>query len=141
MIQNKLLNNVNNLSNCDYVPNGSTALFDAIGDTVNWFRNEKNVLMVIVTDGQENASKKYNRSEINAMIEDKKKHNDWSYVYLSSDLSTELQGNNLGLKTSYYTSNCQVVQDKFGDFVGKKLSSALTNYRKKGVSVQSQLNK
>lgn len=138
-ITNRLLTNVQALSYSDYDPSGSTALYDAIGSTIDWFRNEKDVLMVIVTDGQENASKKYTRLQINKMIDEKKEKNNWTYVYLSSDLNTEIQGNNMGLQQSHYTSNCCVQQNNFGKFIGKSLNSAITGYRKGGVSVQSQL--
>jgi len=117
VITNKLLTNVDNLSYADYNPSGSTALYDAIGDTINWFRNEKDVLMVIVTDGQENASKRYTRTQINQMIDEKKEKNAWTYVYLSSDLNTQMQGNNIGLQQSQYTSNCCVRQDNYGKFI------------------------
>ena len=60
---NSPLENVNFLTPEDYVPSGTTALYDAIGSTINWFRNEKDVLMVIITDGQENASKKWQQIE------------------------------------------------------------------------------
>ena len=46
IIINKLLTNVHELSYSDYNPSGSTALYDAIGSTIDWFRNEKDVLMV-----------------------------------------------------------------------------------------------
>lgn len=139
VIVNKLLSNVNSLTNRDYVPSGSTALYDAIGKTIDRFRNEKNVLMVIITDGQENASRQYSRNQINKMINDKKINNDWTYVYLSSDLSTEIQGDNIGLKKSTYTSNCQVNKTLYGNFIGQNLNNAISKYRKDGVSVQSQI--
>lgn len=140
MITNKLLTNIQMISYSDYMPSGSTALYDAIGNTINWFKNEKNVLMVIVTDGQENASKKYTKSQINQMIDEMKEKNSWTYVYLSSDLNTEIQGNNIGLKQSNYTSNCRIDQNNYGKFIGRTLNSAITGCRKTGISVQSQLN-
>ena len=75
MVKNKNLNDMTNLKSTDYIPSGTTALYDAIGDTVNWFKNEKDVLMVIVTDGADNASKKYTRRDIENMIEEKKRNN------------------------------------------------------------------
>lgn len=137
---NQLLDNVDLLSYNDYHPDGATALYDAIGDTIDWFRNEKDVLMVIVTDGEENASNKYTRTQINKMIDQKKSQNGWTYVYLSSDRNTELQGDGLGLQRSSYASNCCVSQNNFGAFIGNSLNSAIGGYRKKGISVQSQLN-
>lgn len=139
IIVNKSLSNVNNVTEYDYTPSGSTALYDAIGKTIERFRNEKDVLMVIVTDGQENASKTYTKNQINKMINEKKTNNNWSYVYLSCDLSTELQGNNIGLNTSAYASNCQVNKNHYGSFIGNNLNSAITNYRKNGISIQSQI--
>lgn len=139
VIINKSLANIRSLTQEDYTPSGSTALYDAIGNTITRFRNEKNVLMVIVTDGQENASKRYTRNQINSMINEKKINNNWTYVYLSSDLSTEIQGNNIGLQNSAYTSNCQINKNSYGDFIGNNLCAAIKNYRMNGTSVQSQI--
>ena len=141
VIKNKNLNDTTVLTNGDYTPSGPTALYDAIGDTINWFRNESDVLMVIVTDGQENSSKQYTKCQVHELIDEKKNTKNWSYVYLSSDLETYTQGNNIGFKKSSYSSNCAVNQRSFGRFVAGSLNSAIGNYRSKGISVQSQLNK
>ena len=124
----------------DYVPSGSTALYDAIGSTINRFRNEKDVLMVIITDGQENASRKYNKSYVNEKIEQMKSKNGWTYVYLSCDISTFQQGQNIGFNNSNFSSN--VVRDvkSYGDFLSNNLNSAIGNYRRQGLSVQQQIN-
>lgn len=137
---NSPLENVNFLTPEDYVPSGTTALYDAIGSTINWFRNEKDVLMVIITDGQENASKKYNKSKISEMIDDKQKNNNWSYVYLSCDLGTFEQGNNIGLQKSCMTSNCVIDKEDYGDYIAKNVSGAISKCRRTGETVQSQLN-
>lgn len=141
VVKNKNLNDMTNLKSTDYIPSGTTALYDAIGDTINWFKNEKDVLMVIVTDGADNASKKYTKRDIGNMIEEKKRNNNWSYVYLSNDLNTFNQGNNMGLAQSSFSTNCVADQGNYGDFIGNKLNSAISNFRKGGISVQSQLNR
>lgn len=140
VIKNKPLEDIGLLNSEDYKPNGSTALYDCIGDTIEWFRNEKDVLLVIVTDGQENASRSFSKSEVTRMIEDKKKNNGWTYVYLSNDLNTSAQGDGIGFKQSLYATNVVVEQQNFGSYVSKKLNSAISNYRTDGVSVQRQLN-
>jgi hypothetical protein len=140
IIKNKNLEQVELLSCNDYKPSGSTALFDAIGSTVNWFRYESDVLMVIVTDGLENASKDYNRSMINQMLEEKKVHRNWSYVYLSNNLENAGQGLSMGIGTNAFCSNVVVNQDSYGSYISSKLNVAIGNLRSKGVSVQSQLN-
>jgi hypothetical protein len=140
VIKNKNLNDISLLDSTDYIPSGTTALYDAIGDTIEWFGNEKDVLMVIITDGMNNASKKYSLSQITSMIEQKKREKNWSYVYLGCDISTEKQGNVMGFTNSVYSANCNVNQSEYGNFIGAKLNNAISNFRTKGVSVQSQLN-
>ena len=139
IVNDKPLTKVHLLDYEDYTPSGTTALYDAIGQTIKRFNNDDDVLMVIVTDGQENSSREYSRSRINEMIDAKKRNNNWSYVYLSSDLNTELQGNSIGLQRSAYSSNCQVEQKHFGSFIGNNLNAAITNCRRTGKTVQSQI--
>jgi len=141
VIKNKHLNNIRKLSENDYQPNATTALYDAIGDTINWFRNERDVLMVIVTDGQENSSRRYNKTMVTNMIEDKKRFNNWSYVYLSNDLDTFAQGDNIGLHKSKFASNCLKDKYEYSQFLSKDLNGAIKNYRQYNMSVQDQLNK
>lgn len=139
-IKNKDLKEISALELEDYKPDRSTALYDAIGNTVEWFRYEKDVLMVIVTDGQENASKRYTKDVITKMLDEKQKNRNWSYVYLSNDLKTAAQGDSIGLKESSWSSNQMVSQSAFGDYCSNKLNSAISNYRRTGLSVQKQLN-
>ena len=140
VVENIHLDDVRNIKTTEYNPQGPTALYDAIGDTINWFRNEQDVLMVIVTDGAENSSKVYKKHDISKMIKDKETKNNWTYVYLSCDLNTFDQGNNIGLNMSNNTSNLIMDQHRYGDFVSQNLNSAIKNYRKNGQSVQKQLN-
>jgi len=140
-MENVSLEHTNMLTTEDYNPSGSTALYDAIGSTINRFRNERDVLMVIITDGQENASKKFDKQYVSTKLDEKKKYNNWSYVYLSCDLNTFQQGNDMGLVNNAHSSNVQMVAESYGSFISKNLNKAVTNYRQNGMSVQSQLNK
>lgn len=83
----------------DYTPNGCTALNDAIGTMIDKFSDEKNVCFVVITDGEENASKKYTGILIREKI-DGKKEKGWNFIYLSSDLKTATQGTCLGVRSS-----------------------------------------
>jgi len=81
----------NNLIN--YWPDGMTALYDAIGMSVNnilKFANEEinndqaTVVVVIITDGHENASIKYTYRQIQSMIKDFDLLDNWTFSYLSN---------------------------------------------------------
>jgi Mg-chelatase subunit ChlD len=141
VVKNKLLPDTKYITTEDYNPLGSTALYDAIADTINWFKNEKNVLMIIVTDGQENASRYYSKRDVYNMIENKKKRDEWSFVYLSNDLRTAEQGEHIGLSNSLNSSNCILNPNDYGDFVSNELNTAIKNYRRTGMSIQRQLKR
>jgi len=70
---------VENITYDVWYPRGTTALFDAIGKTINTVIANRNklgsekpdkVLVCIVTDGKENASHEYNRDKIKSLIKD-----------------------------------------------------------------------
>jgi uncharacterized protein YegL len=74
-----------------YVPRGNTALLDAIGRAMNEhgkrIADEKwadNVIVCILTDGHENASREYRADAIKPMIEHAEK-NGWAFVYLGAN--------------------------------------------------------
>lgn len=79
-----------------YVPCGSTALFDAIGRTINEVKSRisrtedqkkipDNVIVAILTDGEENASTEFNLPQIESMIKKQIEQDQWNFVYLSAD--------------------------------------------------------
>ena len=84
----------------DYIPGGMTSLYDAIGMTFGRMQTEKNVVAVIVTDGIENSSYKFKRSHIMELIRRLEEKNNWKFVYLSSDIDTWNQGNNINLSNN-----------------------------------------
>lgn len=90
------LNEVLDINTKDYYVRGTTALLDAIGITVsntakiqNTLKPEykaSNIIIVIITDGMENASSEYSYNSIKTMIESKKKNNNWEFVFLGANI-------------------------------------------------------
>lgn len=99
------ISSAKNITDSDYQTTGSTALYDAIGLTITKFEHDKNVLMVIVTDGQENASKKFNRKEVFDMVNKHKGVNGWNFIYLSADIDTFDQGTGVGFGSNSMWGN------------------------------------
>jgi len=91
----KLLSAVPNLTRKTYVPRAATPLLDAIGRGINDLEQNLSVMpeeekpahvvMLVVTDGQENASREFTRNQITQMIS-KKQEDGWKFVFLSADL-------------------------------------------------------
>ncbi len=84
------------LSRETFVPRASTPLLDAIGRGINDLEHglseldeemrPKRVVMVIITDGQENASREFNKNQVQKMIKEKQEELNWQFVFLSADL-------------------------------------------------------
>jgi len=85
------------LTIADYRPSGGTALYDAMGKVIEKYANESHVVCCIATDGGENASRNFNRKKILELVSQAKADRQWKFVYLSEDLDTFQQGNNIGL--------------------------------------------
>jgi uncharacterized protein YegL len=84
------------ISDKDYFVEGSTALLDAIGKTINKIGSAQKhtaeehraakVLVVITTDGMENASREYSPLRIKSMVERQKKKYGWEFIFLGANI-------------------------------------------------------
>ena len=77
-----------------YQPAASTPLYDAMGFSFTMlrkvleFKPDHDVLVTILTDGEENASKEYSGRDIKKMIEELKL-NRWTFTYIGTDHDVE----------------------------------------------------
>lgn len=108
VIVNKPIARIKELNNAHYCPNGFTALYDAIGKAIQEtdsqlssvpekLRPDK-VLMIIITDGQENASKEFSSQSIKTLIATHENLLNWGFVYLGAGLKDFTDADLLGLK-------------------------------------------
>lgn len=81
------------LNHDSYQPHGSTALLDAIGSSVNALNlkigkevrdDEASVVVVILTDGYENASRQYSHKQISSMIKELEATGRWTFSYIGA---------------------------------------------------------
>lgn len=83
----------------DYTPGGGTALYDAVGRTIRDLepavRKDDKVLVVVMTDGQENSSHEWNHSGILKLLEDKRKAG-WEFIFLGAGEESWAAGAALG---------------------------------------------
>jgi hypothetical protein len=93
--KNAKIKDVPDLNSKTYRPNGGTALLDTLGDTIKdlgaYFAslNEEDrpskVVFVILTDGEENASRKFNKTQINNLITEHTGTWKWEFVFLGAN--------------------------------------------------------
>ena len=95
----KDINEISYLTEKEYYVRGSTALLDAIGNTINFMDKEKadKVLFIITTDGYENSSCQFNKEQIKEMI---KGHRKWEFMYIGADIDSYSEGQSLGIDKS-----------------------------------------
>jgi len=97
----KDLKDVPMLNNETYHPDLLTPLYDAVGKTINAIDlkkvdKDKSVLIVILTDGQENASKEYNQQKVFNLIKGKQAKG-WTFVFMGADQDAWLASSVLGI--------------------------------------------
>lgn len=118
-------------------PRGMTALYDAIGKTVNTVREAHKklkkkerpdkVLVCVVTDGMENSSREYTQDQIKSLINECEKELDWAFIYLAANQDAFSAGTSFGISggnTYNFTASAAGM-----DNVSMTLNNAATYYR------------
>jgi len=82
-----------------YQPDGSTALYDTCSDVFNKFKDESNVMVVIITDGEDNTSR-VSRKDIFTMIKDLKVNKKWEFMYLGANQDAFKEASKMGITSS-----------------------------------------
>lgn len=119
----------------NYSPEGLTAMNDGIGTAIDavgkWLadmpeeeRPSKN-LIVVMTDGCENASKEYNLKRVKEMIQHQTEVYNWSFVYMGTDVTTVETAENLGIGMRSFSSRNS--EDTYCNY--NNISCAATAYR------------
>ena len=109
----KDVNDVEYLDEHTYKPGGCTAMNDGIGTAIDrigkWLdgmkeedKPEKN-LIVIMTDGMENASKEYTGKQVRDMIKHQEEKYSWTFMYLGTDITDAKAAVDLGISNRGYS--------------------------------------
>lgn len=90
------LSQIKPMTEDDYTVRGCTALIDAIGSTIEhierihkYARAEDvpvHTMFVIMTDGMENASRKYSSRKVKKMIERRKEADSWEFLFIGANI-------------------------------------------------------
>lgn len=97
---------VNPMTNKDYIAGGGTAMLDAIGETINRVQDRhdelgaekpEKVLFVITTDGEENASRKFTKAQIEKMIKHQTNGHNWEFMFLGANMDAVKEAASIGI--------------------------------------------
>ena len=132
---------VNPITENEYFVGGSTALLDAIGktmhkivsvqkNTADGYRAEK-VMFVIITDGDENASREYTAEKVKAQIERQKCEHGWEFIFLGANIDSIETARHFGIAA---TRAIDYIADSKGTNLNfKVMSDAVAEFRKSSV--------
>jgi len=135
------LEELQNLKHGEYKPAGMTALDDAIGLTIDKFKNlddwkDENLahLLVIITDGNGNTNKEYSQRTVANMITEGK-NNGWTFTYLGAnvDVNKVAKDYNLDIgNTMSYQANGDSLRFS-SQVTSRGLNNYFNNTRSKGL--------
>lgn len=139
-----------NLTNNTYQPSGTTALYDAIGSVIHQLSTHllqelkdanNTVVVVIITDGYENASTSFNHKMISSMIKELEAAGQWTFSYIGATLDAEQLAETLNIKhnnsMSFEKSSIRSTYSSLGESLAnyvtnKQAGKNLSNFLKKG---------
>ncbi|MBR4986364.1 MAG: VWA domain-containing protein [Proteobacteria bacterium] len=114
------INRVEKLTNKTYFTRGSTALYDAVGKTIQSLvyvykntpeaKQPHKVIFVIITDGYENASCEFDVREVSDMIKLERDVYHWDFMFLGANIDSAQCAENIGIDR-----NCAADFDTDGD--------------------------
>lgn len=94
---------VRELTKADYVPDACTPLYDAVGNALSALRKhvgkDDAVLVSIITDGLENASREYSSKAILDMVNDLSKQG-WVFTYIGANQDVFKVAHDMGIKNA-----------------------------------------
>jgi len=111
-----------------YAPNGGTPLYDAfctvLKETTS--RKDEKHLFVVLTDGDENMSKKYTAKDMRELKKQYEDEGNWTFVYLGANQDSFATAKNFGYTVSN-TSNFNAT-DRGATVMFANLSTATRSY-------------
>jgi uncharacterized protein YegL len=125
------------LTNQSFVPRGSTPLLDAMGKAITETdarmkvlpktKKPNKVVIVVITDGEENSSKEWTQQKIKELIESKQEKDKWEFVFLGANIDAVKTGGMYGFKS---TNTMDFAANSIGTRSSyESLTSNLTSYR------------
>ena len=132
------------ISESNYRCSGMTALLDAIGVGVRNLNEkigdkiasgEAAAVVVIITDGEENASREFDGSKVKSMIEELQATNRWTFTFVGANIDSISTASRYGIDVK------NVMQFSGDEMSNKKLHASMNkSFRSRAVSMDSGIS-
>ena len=134
------LHEIEELTSETYYARGTTALLDAVGRTItstlgkmekeNICPEKRRVLVMIMTDGLENASTEYSKATVKSLIEATTENYKWNYIFMGANIDSVKEASAIGIAPRHamnYAADSKGVAKTFD-----RMSAAAEEVRESG---------
>lgn len=107
MIPTRDVHDVPDLTHETFKPQGNTALYDAMAETIDNLGKElslmkesdrpKSVVFVVLTDGEENASRKVSKDDVFNRVTHQQTKYSWEFIYLGANQDAIKEAGKMGI--------------------------------------------
>lgn len=129
MLHNRLnLGEIMPITEQEYYVRGTTALLDAVGITISKMVNHAkgipreerpgHTMVVITTDGMENASREFDYGQVRQMIQHQKSRYGWEFIFLGANIDAAATAERFGIREEW-------AADYHADSAGTQLNYAV----------------
>jgi len=89
----------------EYITEGNTALLDAVGNMLvslekNMENQDVQVLVLIITDGEENASSEWSKSSIKSLVSRLEEEKGWKFIFSAANQDAFTEGQKYGFSAT-----------------------------------------
>lgn len=129
VVDNSTIGQTKMLQFQDFMPTSSTPLYDAMGVSLSRLRYkldenaENRVLVTIITDGEENASKEYSGKMIRRMVDELKREG-WTFAYIGANQDVVKVADTLSINNAM----CFEASEKGSRRMAQKLSRSRSTF-------------
>lgn len=130
------ISDVPELNKHTFIPRGQTALLDAIGKTIELVEDrnsnkKKKIIFAILTDGEENHSRRFSRDQIFNKIS-RKKDDQWEFIFLAANQDAIANGMSLGFNNEHISNFSASTRGVKG--LSRVMCDSISSYRTMGVA-------
>lgn len=136
------LRDIKNVPHYSLVPRGSTALLDALGRFISDVGAELasrpeeerpgKVAIVLITDGYENSSKEWTKSQVKELVEKQRNDYNWDFVFLGANIDAMAEGGDLGVAAAssmtFSGANAAAAMGSVSNYISSYRTSGVASF-------------
>jgi hypothetical protein len=137
IIEHNDISDMDPLTSSDYNPMGQTALFDAVGCTLDAYKEEEGNIVMVISDGKDNASQVFNSNTVKSMVWDLEQNKKWSVEMFGFEMAAKQVAKKIGISKAQRMPRTRYGAKKafksISDHVKKDLAASKKHHRQQNM--------